>query len=291
MTTETEVLAGIDAAGRAPVTRASLGADLRAIGLTEGATVIVHTSMSRLGWIAGGAQAVIGALLDPIGPRGTLVMPTHSGQLTDPAGWRAPPVPESWWETIREELPPYDPARTPTRSMGAVAESFRAYPGVRRSAHPHVSFAALGPAADSIVGEHPLGSMFGERSPLARLYDVDAQVLLAGVGHGNNTAIHLGEYRANFPGKRTGTEGAPMLVDGERRWVRFEEILPDDGDFAVLGEDFARETGEERRGALGWGEGRLMRVRAIVDYAEGWLARHRSARAQPPGATPSTDPT
>ncbi len=288
MTSETELLAGIDAAGRRPVTRASLGADFRAIGLTEGATVIVHTSMSRLGWVAGGPQAVIDALLDTIGSRGTLVMPTHSGQLTDPAGWRAPPVPESWWETIREEMPAYDPARTPTRNMGAVAESFRTHPGVRRSAHPHVSFAALGPARDRIVGEHPLGSMFGERSPLARLHDLGAHVLLAGVGHGNNTAIHLGEYRADFPGKRTGMEGAPMCVDDERRWVRFEEVLPDDGDFAALGEDFARETGQERRGGLGWGEGRLMRVRAIVDYAEGWLAKHRSGQPDP---EPPTTPT
>ena len=62
-----------------------------------------------------------------------------------------------------------------------------------------------------------IGSMFGERSPLARLYDLDAQALLAGVGHGNNTSIHLGEHRADFPGKRSGTEGAPMLVDGERQ--------------------------------------------------------------------------
>ena len=266
-----------DAAGREPVTPSRLAAELDDLGLRHGAVVIVHTSLSNIGWVPGGAPGVIAALLSAIGETGTLVMPTHTGHLTDPAGWKAPPVPESWWETIRREAPPYDPAVTPTRAMGAVAETFRTYPNVRRSAHPHVSFAALGPAADTVVGEHPLGSMFGERSPLARLYDLDARVLLAGVGHGNNTSIHLGEYRAHFPGKRTGTEGAPMLVDGRRRWVRFTEVLPNDDDFEDLGRDFARDTGQERRGPLGWGEARLMPVRAIVDYAERWLTEHRTA--------------
>lgn len=144
-----------DAAGREPVTPSRLVAELDALGLRRGAVVIVHTSLSKLGWVPGGAQGVIAALLSVLGDDGTLVMPTHTGHLTDPRSWRAPPVPESWWETIREEMPAYDPAVTPTRAMGVVAEAFRTYPGVRRSAHPHVSFAALGPAAETIVGDHP----------------------------------------------------------------------------------------------------------------------------------------
>ena len=237
-------------------------------------TVIVHTALSKLGWVPGGPQGVIVALLDVLGESGTLVMPTHTGHLTDPSGWVAPPVPKAWWRSIRKEMPAYDAALTPTRMMGAVAETFRTHPAALRSAHPHVSFAALGPNAPRIVNEHPLGSMFGERSPLARLYELDATVLLAGVSHANNTSIHLGETRAEFPTKMWVREGAPMLVDGKRRWVTFEELRPVDDDFAELGEDFAR-TGRERQGALGWGEGRFMGVRDIVDFAQVWLATHR----------------
>ena len=271
---EGEVLDESNVAGRKPVTPSALSKDLRKLGLRPGMTVIVHTSLSRLGWVPGGPQGVIEALLAVLTDAGTLVMPTHTGHLTDPSSWVAPPVPKAWWKTIRKEMPPYDPTLTPTRAMGVVAETFRKHGGARRSAHPHVSFAALGPNAERIVGEHPLGHMFGERSPLARLYDLDAHVLLAGVTHANNTCIHLGETRAEFPGKERVEEGAPMVVDGKRRWVIFEDLRPVDDDFADLGEDFAL-TGRERRGPLGWGEGRLMRVREIVDFAQTWLTTHR----------------
>ena len=271
---EDRVLAESDIAGRDPVTPSRLARDLRKLGLKRGMTVIVHTSLSKLGWVPGGPQGVIVALLDVLGESGTLVMPTHTGHLTDPRGWVAPPVPKAWWRSIRKEMPAYDPALTPTRLMGAVAETFRKHPAAERSAHPHVSFTALGPSARQIVNEHPLGSMFGECSPLARLYEIDAHVLLAGVSHANNTSIHLGETRAEFPTKMRVREGAPMLVDGKRRWVTFEELRPVDDDFAELGEDFAR-TGRERRAALGWGEGRFMGVRELVDFAQSWLSTHR----------------
>ena len=117
--------------------------------------------------------------------------------------------------------------------------------------------------------------MFGERSPLAVLYELDALVLLLGVDHGNDTAIHLAEYRAEFPGKAYQEEGAPMFVDGRRQWVTFLDLAVRDDDFARLGKAFAKDTGAERRGPVGWGEGRLAPVRAVVDYAQQWLTIHR----------------
>ena len=275
MSTEEQLLENANTRQRRPVTPARLSRELESLGLQSGMTVIVHTAMSKVGWVPGGAQGVIAALLDVLGASGTLVMPAHSGNFSDPANWQAPAVPKTWWDSIRAEMPAYDSVRTPTRNMGAVAESFRMYPGVRRSDHPHVSFTALGPNANRVVALHPLGCMFGERSPLARLYDIDAHVLLLGVDHGNNTAIHLGEDRADFSGKTYHTEGAPMLVDGERRWVKFEDLKVSDDDFAKLGEDFARETQFERHAPIGWGQARFMPLPAIVDYAQAWITAHR----------------
>ena len=97
-----------------PRTRQTLATELFHAGLTPGMTVIVHSSLSSLGWVCGGSVAVVQALMDVITPDGTIVMPTHSGDLSDPAAWEAPPVPSEWWPIIRETMPAFDPKVTPT---------------------------------------------------------------------------------------------------------------------------------------------------------------------------------
>ncbi|HTJ32454.1 MAG TPA: AAC(3) family N-acetyltransferase [Dactylosporangium sp.] len=255
-----------------PGTVDGIARQLRELGLPEGATVVVHSSLSRLGWVAGGAHAVVLALLRAIGPDGTLVMPTHSRNLTDPADWGNPPVPQDWWEVIRAETPAYDPQVTPTGFMGAIVECFRSFPDVLRSAHPTVSFAALGPLARRITDGHQLDDGLGEGSPLARLYEADAWVLLLGVGHDNNTSLHLAEYRAEVP-KEYLRQGSPVLVEGERRWVTYRELSDDTSLFDALGKDFAEITGGELTGPVGAGTARLMRQRELVDFGARWLTQ------------------
>ncbi|AXI79933.1 aminoglycoside N(3)-acetyltransferase [Peterkaempfera bronchialis] len=106
-------------------TRHSLAADLRTLGVLPGETVLVHSSLSSLGWVCGGAVAVLEALLDVVGAAGTLVVPTHTGGNSDPAQWRNPPVPEEWWQPIRDTMPAYDPRTSPTLGMGDTAARCR----------------------------------------------------------------------------------------------------------------------------------------------------------------------
>ncbi len=256
-----------------PVTASTLVADLRGLGVDPEATVLVHSSLSALGWVAGGAQAVVDALLEAVTETGTLVMPTHSGQYTDPAGWSNPPVPDAWVDPIREAMPAYRPAVTPTRGMGAIPECFRTYPGVVRSRHPTDSFAARGAEAEAIVADHAFDDGFGEGSPLARLYERDAAVLLLGVGHERNTSLHLAEHRANVP-KRRVTNRAPVLDGGRPVHVEYDDIELDDDDFAALGADFARRF-DVPTGTVGAATARLVNQRTIVDFAVDWFESNR----------------
>src|ERR1700757_4146836 len=90
-----------------PATSRSIIEDLVSLGIRRGNVLLIHSSLSALGWVCGGAPAVIYALLDTLGATGTLAMPTHSTHLTDPATWTSPPVPDSWWQIIREQTLPY----------------------------------------------------------------------------------------------------------------------------------------------------------------------------------------
>lgn len=263
-------------ASERPATVASLVAGLRALGVEPGMTLFVHSSLSRLGWVAGAAQAVVLALQEAVGETGTLALPAHSTSLSEPSQWQHPPVPESWWQTIRDETPAFDPALTPTRGMGRIAELFRTAPGVVRSYHPQTSVAAWGRNARFLTDGHALDSAVGEGSPMARLYDLDGWVLLLGAGHGSNTSLHLSEYRARWPSKKNAPQGAPILVDGERRWVEYEDLEWDDEDFPAIGAAFEAETGEVRIGKVARAESRLMRQRPLVDFGVRWMEQHRS---------------
>ena len=267
-------LDAVVAATSQPATRTSLVRDLRAMGLHAGDLVLVHSSLSALGFVVGGAATVIEALLAVLGPNGTLVMPAHCPDGGDPAHWRAPPVPSEWVDILRAHRPPYDPARTPTRGMGAIPELFRTWPGVVRSEHPIGSFAAHGPLASAVTRDHALGEMLGERSPLGELYRRDGRILLLGVGHGANTSLHLGESRADWPDKAFIIEGSRILRDGQSEWVSYEMLCWDDDDFPALGAAY-EAGGSHTVGSVGDAEARLFRQRDLVDFATAWLSETR----------------
>ena len=257
---------------RMPVTVSGMEKDFARLGVRDGDVVIVHSSLSKLGWVCGGSQAVIQALLRTIGAEGTLVMPAHSGNWSDPAGWQNPPVPTEWIDTIYDEMPAFDPETTPTRGMGQIPELFRSFPGTMRSTHPQVSFCANGKLAADIVAEHPLTPQFGMDSPLGKLYKLDAKALLIGVGYDSCTSFHLAE--ATLPAMPVKKMGTAMMEDGKRVWKRFADFAYDADDFNILGAHYELER-DVRRGKVGQAESALFDVRSAVDYAGSWLDKQR----------------
>lgn len=260
----------------APITTAMIVEALESAGVSQGSVVIVHSSLSRVGWVAGDAQTVIEALRLAVGEHGTIVMPAHTG-LSDPATWVNPPVPEAWCAVIRDNAPAFDPALTPMRAMGRVVECFRRLPGVRHSGHPAVAFVALGPHSHEVVDRHPLAQAFDDASPLGRLYELDARIVLFGVGHGNNTSLHLAEHRADYAGKQMVQLGVPLVVDGFRQWVTYDDLDRDETDFPEIGAAFAAAGGDQVSIPLGIGEVTACSMRDIVDFAVGWMEHRRIA--------------
>lgn len=244
--------------------------DFRELGLTSGMTVIVHSSLSAMGWVCGGAVSVVLALMEVITEDGTIVMPTHSNDLSDPAPWQLPPVPQAWWDEIRATMPAFDPHMTPTRGMGKIVEVFRTSPDVRRSYHPALSFAAWGKYAEHITANHSLELSLGEQSPLARIYDLNGHVLLLGVDYDRNTSFHLAEHRITK--KTYEMQGAPIMENGERVWKSYREIVMNTDRFVDLGRDFEQHA-EVTIGTVGAATARLFNQRQAVDYAQQWLER------------------
>jgi aminoglycoside 3-N-acetyltransferase len=256
-----------------PQTRASVGKDLSTLGLSAGDTVLVHSSLRSLGWVCGGAVAVVQALLDVLGPTGTLIVPTQTTGNSDPKHWSRPPVPESWWPIIREHMPAYEASVTPSVGLGAITEMVRTWPGAVRSGHPHTSFAAVGANADVLMAGHELTCQLGERSPLAALERAEAKVLLLGVGFGSCTAFHLAEYR--IPNPPMFEFGTAMHTAHGRRWITWVDVATNSDDFTDLGAAY-EQASAVTVGKVGEADCRLFPVRDAVAFAVWWLAEHRS---------------
>ncbi|HEY5561404.1 MAG TPA: AAC(3) family N-acetyltransferase [Clostridiaceae bacterium] len=246
---------------------------LQELGVKNGDTLLVHSSLSSLGWVCGGAQGVVMALLKAVGEKGTLVMPTHSGDISDPSEWRYPPVPKEWVDEIYEMMPAFDINLSPSRGMGKSAELFRNLPKTIRSNHPQVSFCASGNVAEEITREHELTPSFGMNTPIGRMYELGGKVLLLGVGYDSCSSFHLSEVLSeNMPSKRM---GAAIIENKKRTWKWFEDYAYDsDKDFEELGMAF-EDTGMVRTGYIGNASCKIFSLKEGVDFATTWLKKNR----------------
>src|SRR3954462_14249462 len=134
-----------------PATRSSLGGDLTRIGVERGDAVMVHASLRAVGLVTGGANVLVQALLDSIGPDGTVLAYLDF---------------EPFYEEDEVEVPVFDKriARA-ARMNGLLPEVIRTWPGALRSDHPDAGMAAIGSLSSWITADHPFRYGYGDGSP------------------------------------------------------------------------------------------------------------------------------
>jgi len=240
-----------------------LNVQLVDLGVRRGGVLLVHTSFSRVGPVEGGPQGLIDALQAAVGPAGTLVMPSMSD----------------------DDDHPFDRETSACLGMGVVANSFRMLPGVLRSNSPH-AFAAAGPHAVAISADHPLDVPHGLNSPVGRVYELDGQVLLLGVGHDADTTIHLAETMAGVRYRRP--KYAIVLDGGQTSRVDYSEIDHCCENFNLV-DQWLDAGRRQRRGIVGHGEARLVRSRDIVEVVLDRLRENETVFLHPPGVDAECD--
>jgi aminoglycoside 3-N-acetyltransferase len=264
----------------APLTGPELLAGLRHIGVAAGGIVMVHASLSRLGWVVGGSETVLRALLSAVGPSGTIC-----AQVS----WQETPLdlmthPVSHRRAYDAAPLPFEPqVAEAARFEGRLAERLRTWPGARRSDNADTGVAAVGARAAWLVDPHGPDHGFGPGTPYARLVEASGQVLLLGAPLHTISLLHHAEAIARIPAKRRVRYRIPLPGPGGVQWRECEDIDVRDGPVpyeravpagepplaAIARAALAAGIGE--RGRIGAAQAHLFSARPLVAFARGWL--------------------
>lgn len=238
--------------------------DLHRIGLEAGATLLVHSSLRAVGKIEGGGDTLVRAIRTVLGEEGTLAVPTFTFGSCDPEGWREPPATPEALKKAREEATVFDCRKTPTQTewMGIFPELVRRLPEAQRSNHPVVSFTAVGANAAFLTRNAPFHYPLGTDSPLARLHQLDGQVLLLGTSQTTNSSLHLAEIWANVPY----IHRSATIKTGEETWAVMRGSPECSEGFRKV-EPLLRQARLLRHGYIGNAPSQLMRQRQVVSMA------------------------
>lgn len=243
-----------------------LGSDLRALGLRQGDDVLVHSSLSRIGRVEGGAKTVVRAILAAVGPEGAALFPAHTGHR----------------EISPENPPVFDVRHSPATKVGAIPEAARQYPGAIRSLHPTHSTTAIGARAAWYTEAHErCATPCGIGSPHEKLSRTDGRrfILLLGCDHNSNTSMHMVEELADLPYHMLSGAGTARITDAGG----VEHRLPARFHRYGIPRDFMRPDAEmtargiQRIGRIGLAESRLVDAPAMRAFLLDLVAEDPSA--------------
>jgi aminoglycoside 3-N-acetyltransferase len=248
-------------------TRVSLRADLARIGVLSGDVLMVHASVRSVGAVVGGVNVIVQALLDRIGPAGTLVAYLDYEPF--------------YTEEDEADAPVFDKRIAhAARDHGILHETIRTWPGALRSDHPDAGVVAIGAQAEWIVADHPFQYGYGEGSPLHKFVQSRGRVLMVGAPLDTITLLHYAEHKASIPGKRIRRYRRLMPGADGPEWIQFEEFdttepvndrLPLNC-FEKIATDYLA-TGSGSRGVIGSAPSFLFDGPDLVAFAVQWLER------------------
>jgi aminoglycoside 3-N-acetyltransferase len=238
---------------------------------------MVHTRMSALGWVIGGSETVVRALLDVLGPDGTLMAYASWAEHV----YHADDWPPERRAAYLADPPVFDPATGEIdRDYGRIPERVRTWPGAVRSSHPEASVVAVGARADWICSPHPDDDGYGAGSPFARLVEAGGSVLMLGAPLDTVTLLHHAESIADVPDKRRvtftvrvgDTDRTYTDIDTSRGAFPYESLDLGDDELAVIARE-ALEAGIGVRGMVGSGDSVLFPALELVRFAVGWMEK------------------
>jgi aminoglycoside 3-N-acetyltransferase len=240
---------------------------------------MVHTRMSAIGWVVGGSETVVRALLDALGPEGTLMAYASWEEHV----YRAAEWPHEHRDAYLAEPPVFDVSTAEAvRGHGRIPERVRTWPGAERSSHPEASVVAVGPRAEWLADPHPRDDGYGASSPFARLVEAGGQVLMLGAPLDTITLLHHAEAIASAPRKRRVTFRLPVAEGGrvaERTFTDidtsagafpYDALRLDEDEFAVIARA-ALTAGIGVRGDVGQAESHLFPAADLTAFAVSWI--------------------
>lgn len=263
--------------------RQSLAEDLHRLGVAPGDALMVHAGLRSVGRVISGADAIIAALRDAVGPTGTLLAYADwEADLWPPDRGRMEqnPLVIPVRDELRAHALPFDPASSrATRDNGAFPELLRTTPGARRSANPGASCVALGHRAAFFVADHAMDYGYGPDSPFGELVAAEGKVLMLGAPLEKMTLQHHAEHKARLSNKRVVRREQPVrTADGGIEWRWFEEFNTSIPVIAGLADDYFVDvveeflaTGEGMRGRVGDADCVLVPAAPMVRFAVAWL--------------------
>jgi aminoglycoside 3-N-acetyltransferase len=235
--------------------------DLLHLGVVRGTEILVHSSLSSIGYVEGGAETVIEALLQAVNPQeGTILVPTLTGTEKD-----------------NSANPPFFDQRLSPCWTGVIPEVFRQRGDAHRSLNPTHSVAAIGESAVSLTtGHEDCWTTCGYGSPFYRLSRRGGKILLLGVTLDSNTLLHTAEEIAELPYHLQKQPASCRMIDEKGKQLSRLTLLHDWGtprQFGIAQDDFLAE-GIMQAGRIGEAKCYLIDAQQMLDYTVNMLIKN-----------------